>query len=460
MKKIDSYIDNRMISILSLLNDGIVITDEKGFVKYINPAYTLYSGKEPEAMLNKHISELRPGAVLPQVLETHKAIRNIPRKVGNVESYCDYMPIMEKEKVIGGLIVVKDVVRIKELIKELEDANKTVAQLNQQIKNSFSAKTTFEDLIGASMGLNEVVKVSRKAAKTDSPVLLIGESGVGKDVVAQSIHNGGPRKEMPFVDINCAALPENLLESELFGYSEGAFTGAKKGGKLGLFELANGGTLFLDEITELPLSLQAKLLRAIQEKKIMKLGGETTKQLDVRIIAATNKNILDCINKKQFREDLYFRLAVFVIEIPPLRKRKKDIHLFINNFINEQEKKKQKPINISEEAMAILMDYDWPGNVRELRNAIEYSCNTIEGNVIEVSNLPPNILKKGTLLMTTDLAQKELSLSEIIENAEKQAIKFYLQLYGSNMKSKEKIAEVLNVSIATLYNKIKKYGLG
>lgn len=459
MNKMDHYINSQVINILSILNDGIVITDDKGYVKYINPAYTLYSGKKPEAMLNRHISELRPGAVLPQVLETHKAIRNIPRKVGNVESYCDYMPIMEGEKVIGGLIVVKDVVRIKELIKELEDANKTVAQLNQQIKNSFSAKTTFEDLIGASMGLQEVVKVSWKAAKTDSPVLLIGESGVGKDVIAQSIHNGGPRREMPFVDINCAALPENLLESELFGYSEGAFTGAKKGGKLGLFELANGGTLFLDEITEMPLSLQAKLLRAIQEKKIMKLGGETTQKLDVRIIAATNKNIMERVNNNQFREDLYFRLAVFVIEIPPLRQRKSDLYQFINNFINEQEKKKQKPINISEEAMAILIGYDWPGNVRELSNAIEYSCNTIEGNIIDVRNLPANIVKKGTLIITTDLAQKELRLSEIIENAEKQAIKYYLQLYGNNLKAKERIAEILDISIATLYNKIKKYNL-
>ena len=276
MGRIDNYINREMVNILSVLNDGIVITDDKGSVKYINPAYTLYSGKSPEDMLNRHISELRPGAVLPQVLETRKAIRNIPRKVGNVESYCDYMPIIEGEKLIGGLIVVKDVVRIKELIKELEIANKTVEQLNQQIKESFSAKTSFEDLIGTSTGLKEVVKVCLKAAKTDSPVLLIGESGVGKDVIAQSIHNGGPRKDMPFVDINCAALPESLLESELFGYTEGAFTGAKKGGKLGLFELANGGTLFLDEITELPLSLQAKLLKAIQEKKIIKLGGKTT----------------------------------------------------------------------------------------------------------------------------------------------------------------------------------------
>ena len=288
--------------------------------------------------------------------------------------------------------------------------------------------------------------------------MLIGESGTGKELFAQSIHNYSNRKDMPFVAINCAALPDNLLESELFGYEEGAFTGAKKGGKLGLFELANGGTIFLDEVTEVPLKLQAKLLRAIQEKRIMRIGSEKNIDLNVRIISATNKNIIDLIKENIFREDLYFRLAVFVIDIPPLRERKEDIQLLANYFIENEIRKTKKVINIDDEAMNALKLYHWPGNIREFKNAIEYSCNVTDDNIITTNDLPQNVLKKINI---DKLIQKNINdnLKKIITKVEKSVIEDYLNRYGNTVDAKNKIAKDLDISIATLYNKIRRYNL-
>ena len=414
MGAIKQPLNEQLVSILSVLNDGIIITDEKGIVIYINPAYTMFSGIESKDIVGKFISDARPGAVLPQVLETRKAITNVPRKVDKVSSFCDFIPLIVQGDLVGGIVIVKDVVRIKELLHELELSSKKISQLDERIRNTFRAKHSFDSIIGADTGLKQVVETSKRAAQSDSPVLLVGESGVGKEVIAQSIHNESPRRDFPFVDVNCAALPEHLLESELFGYVEGAFTGAKKGGKLGLFEVANGGTLFLDEITEMPLVLQTKMLLVIQEKKIVKLGGESSINLDVKIIAATNKNILELVDNNLFRNDLYFRLAVFMIEIPPLRDRRMDISQFINRFINEQEKKKRKPINISDNALEILREYNWPGNVRELYNAIEYACNMLENNTIEVDNIPHNIISKR-LKNSNAYASGRSSLNDIMK---------------------------------------------
>lgn len=357
--------------ILDLLNDGIIITDEKAIVHYINPAYTLYSGLEFEDIVNKYLPEVRPGAMLPKVLEDHKPIRNFPRKVGKVESYCDFIPIIIEGKLVGGIAIVKDVVRIKDLLQRLEESKEKIVQLDNRVKDSFKAKFTFSSIVGREGGLKNTITMCYKAAQTDSPVLLLGESGTGKEVLAQSIHNASKRKEYPFVDINCGALPENLLESELFGYEAGAFTGARKNGKLGLFEIANGGTIFLDEITEMPINLQTKLLRVLQEQRILKIGSEKALEINVRVIAATNKNVLELVKEKSFREDLYFRLAVFVISIPALRERKEDITLLVQKFIEEQQRKQKHVIFVNSDAMHILKYYDWPGNIREIKNIIE-----------------------------------------------------------------------------------------
>lgn len=459
MKKIYRVMDENVKKILDTLTDGVIITDENSVIEYINPAYTMFSGLKEEEALGRHLTDVRPGAILPQVLKSRTPVMDVPRKVDKVESYCDFIPLLDQDELIGGMAIVKDVVRIKGLLKELQESNEKIVQLDQRIRKAFQAQITFKNIVGAANGLKSTVEMSKKAARTDSPVLLVGESGTGKEMIAQSIHNESERRDFPFVDVNCAALPEHLLESELFGYVEGAFTGAKKHGKLGLFEIANGGTIFLDEISEMPLNLQTKLLRTIQESKIQKIGDEKTRKIDVRVIAATNKDIASMVARKEFRDDLYFRLAVFVINIPSLRERRADIALLASYFVSELQRKKGKIVTINKNAAKTLEKYDWPGNVRELQNALEYAFNVTDSSIIDVGDLPQQIIKSGLINNIIGENVDKLGLEKLVEQVERKVLSEYLELYGESVEAKKKIAAELDVSIATLYNKIKKYNL-
>jgi len=458
MKK-GQLVTEEMKKVLEFLTDGIIITDEKLCIEYVNSAYKVFLGAEKEDLVGCYLPDIRPTSMLPEVFKKRKPIFDIPRKAGDLESYCDFIPLMEQDELIGGMVVVKDVLRIKSYLNEIKDRDDKITQLDNRLRGTFKANFNFQDIIGANTGLQKIIYTCYKTIQTDSPVFLIGESGTGKEVFAQSIHNASSRRSYPFVDINCAALPDNLLESELFGYVEGAFTGSKKGGKLGLFEIANGGTIFLDEITEMPLHLQSKLLRVLQEQKIRKIGGENSIDLDVRIIAATNKNIMELINEKAFREDLYYRLAVFIINIPPLRERKGDIRLFINKYVEEQQKRKKQLITIDEKVYQILEHYSWPGNVRELKNAIEYACNITDDGQIKVGDLPKNIIKNSIQNYSHEACQTGASLEQIVGDVEKEVFEKYLKLYGHSVEAKKVIAAELNISIATLYNKLRKYNL-
>jgi TyrR family helix-turn-helix protein len=456
-KPINDLLGGSFNTILDVLKDGIIITDEACNVIYINPAYTLFSGLEWGDIVGKNLADIRPGAVLPEALRLRKSLENIPRKVGTVESFCDFIPLFKEGELCGGMVVVKDGGKIKELLNQLEKTQEKLGQLEDRLRSTFVARFSFRDFIGQKGKMQDVIKMCQKAAHSNSPVLLLGESGAGKEVIAQSIHNESNRRNCPFVDINCGALPEQLLESELFGYNPGAFTGASRTGKKGLFEIANGGTVFLDEITEMPINLQTKLLRVLQEKRIIKIGGEKGIHIDVRVIAATNHNIVDLINENRFRNDLYFRLAVFVINIPPLRERnEEDIKALIEKFIAEQERQKKQGIIISPEAEKALLTYNWPGNVRELRNAIEFACSVTEDNVIKLLDLPPSILKLSKI---SNIIHKNASLNQIVEEVERSVLHDYLKLYGESLPSKKRIANELGISIATLYNKLKKYNL-
>jgi len=450
---INQLLSENVKNIFHTFNDGIIITDENSVVLFINRAYTLFSGIKPTDIVGRYLPEVRPGAILPQVLESLEPIVDAPRKVGKAESYCDFLPIVINGKLIGGMVVVKDVTRIESLLRKIKDNKEKIIQLDTRIKESFQARYMFQNMIGIETGLKEVYKESFKAAQTDSPVLLAGESGTGKEVIAQSIHNESKRREMPFVDVNCAALPEHLLESELFGYTGGAFTGAKKSGKLGLFEIADGGTLFLDEITEMPLSLQTKLLRAFEEKKIRKIGAEKSTKVDIRLIAATNKNILKMVDEKKFRDDLYFRLAVFHIKIPPLRERTGDISLLVERFVRSEQEKKKCALTTHPEVMKVLEGYNWPGNVRELLNAIEYSANVTEDNIIKVEDLPRHVVREKV-----NFKRLGGSLEETLLQVEKEVISENLRIYGSSVEGKKQISRELKISLATLYNKLKKHG--
>ena len=281
-------------------------------------------------------------------------------------------------------------------------------------------------------------------------MLITGESGTGKGLVAKTIHEYGNRREKPFVLVNCAAIPDTLVESELFGYEEGAFTGAKKNGKPGKFELADGGTIFLDEIGDLPLSLQGKLLQVLQSGSFTRVGGTSEISVDVRVIAATNKNFEQMIKNKEFREDLYFRLNVIPLKMPSLKDRREDLPLLLNNALKKYGSMLGKRVQgFSDEAMSALMSYNWPGNVRELENAIEYAINMEDKDIISKSSLPEKVKKMETF------SRKGMSLAEKRDAFEKNVIEQCLQQEGYSVEAKKRAAKKLGIGEATLYRKMK-----
>jgi transcriptional regulator with PAS, ATPase and Fis domain len=340
--------------------------------------------------------------------------------------------------------------KLKGYVFDFIDKNAAIDNFNQ-INSDY--KISFDNIIGISDSIERVKKEALIASHSSSTVLITGESGTGKELFARAIHNSSSRSNKPFVAVNCAAIPDNLLESELFGYEEGAFTGAKKGGKLGKFEIANRGTIFLDEIGDMSLHLQAKLLRVLQEREVNKLGAKNNTYIDVRIIAATNKNLEDMIEKGQFRDDLYYRLNVIPIHIPSLRERKEDISLLVENMINNYSIKLNKKVyDIESKALDSIMDYSWPGNIRELQNIIEYSVNMSIGEIIRYENIPKKI--------KNNIRKIEIKDNEFITpiyELERIEILKALDKYKDYKKDKEKVAQALGISKATLYRKLKEY---
>ena len=308
-------------------------------------------------------------------------------------------------------------------------------------------------IIGNSKLINQSKDIAIKASQSNSNVLIRGESGTGKEVFARAIHNMSKNRGGKFVAVNCAAIPENLLESELFGYDDGAFTGAKKGGKPGLFELANDGTIFLDELGDLPLHLQPKLLRAIENTSITRVGGTDPIKINARIIAATNKDLEKDIADEKFRKDLYYRLNVIPIYLPPLRKIPEDILALARHFLNKFASRFSKEImDFSKDVEKIFLIYDWPGNVRELENVVEYIANVESTPTVQVKSLPEN-LKKFSLLPNRELPDMNL------KKTEKQFIQELLEKNGSDVDGKIKVANELGISLSTLYRKLKAYNL-
>ncbi|QGU94074.1 PAS domain-containing protein [Clostridium bovifaecis] len=444
-------ITNWVKIIIDSLYDGVLIADKDYIVKYINPAYTRITGVYAKDIVGKPLSEIRPGARLPYVIRSGKKLLRIPRQEGKVEYMVNMSPIVEEDEIIGGISILNEITDIYKLTEELNKSNMTIKNLESHVKRMGKAKYNFDDIISKDISSLEVKNLAKKISSKDSNVLIIGESGTGKELYANSIHNSSNRENGPFIAVNCATFDSNLLESELFGYEEGAFTGAKKGGKIGLFELADGGTLFLDEVSEMGYGLQAKLLRVLQEGTIRPIGGLKEVSLNVRIIAATNKNLEKMINEGKFREDLYYRLAVIPINVPPLRERKEDIRPLIEHFLNELANKIKRYIEISNDAMNILLSYHWPGNIRELKNAMEFASNMADDYIITPEHLPKIIQAEGIKKNLVKLKP----LEEVIKEAEISEIKKAILIYGDSVDGKKKAAEALGISLATLYNKLK-----
>ena len=341
---------------------------------------------------------------------------------------------------------------IKGYVIDFTDKKEAIKNYNKMNKDR---SIMIDNIIGESESIKKVKKETIMAAQSVSTVLITGESGTGKELFARAIHNHSKRSEYPFIAVNCAAIPDNLLESELFGYEEGAFTGARKGGKLGMFEIAHKGSLFLDEIGDMSLHLQSKLLRVLQEKEVNKIGAKSNIEIDVRIIAATNKDLESMVKEGTFREDLYYRLNVIPIKLPSLSQRKGDIPLLIDYMIHDYSVKLEKNVEgIDEVALDRMLKYGWPGNVRELQNSIEYSVNMAQGSEITVDVLPKSILE-----YEEKFEEDETSAIETLEELEKREIQKALKRYSVYKKDKELAAKSLGISRATLYRKIEKYNI-
>lgn len=416
-------------SIIEKIEQGVLIIDKKNKIININSTAINMLGIED----------------IPEFIDSINKTGNEILNLDEYELIIDkkkYYVLGEEHKIISG-VSTYDKVYIFTNINRLEAISTSITTTKENMG--------LDKIIGESKEIITIKNKIKKIKSSNSTVLITGESGTGKELFARAIHMESDRRDNAFVAINCAAIPDTLLESELFGYVKGAFTGADPKGKIGKIEFANKGTLFLDEIGDMPLYLQSKLLRVLEEREITRLGSNEPIPVDIRVIAATNKDLESLIKENMFREDLYYRLNVIPFHIPPLRERKEDIKVLTYYFVKKYSSLFNK-VNVifSDEVWDCFMNYDWHGNVRELENVIEYAMNMVESNgIVTLNHIPKNILNR----------ENEMYLSLSLEEMEKKYIKKALSIYGNTKEGKEKAAEELGIGIATLYRKIKKYGL-
>lgn len=438
-------------SVFETAYDGVIVVDADGYITMISDAYKLFLGIEREKIIGRHITDVIENTRLHLVAESGVPEIADLQKIKNNYMVASRIPVYKNGKLAGaiGKVMFRNIDEFDRLHNKIGKIEQQLENYKDELSRVNRAKYNFNDIVVKNSEMKNVEILAKKAAYTNSNVLIRGESGTGKELYAHSIHNLSSRSNKPFVKMNCAAIPEDLLESELFGYDSGAFTGAKKGGKIGKFEVADQGTIFLDEIGDMPLHMQAKLLRVIQEREIERIGSNKPVKIDTRIIAATNRNIEKMIEEKKFRLDLYYRLNVVTISIPPLRKRIDDIQPLSKIFINKYKTRYLKKVDsISEPALLKLKKYSWPGNIRELENVIERAINIMENEtVVKSKHLPVEI---SGIFDMDDITP----LKEIIHEAETKAIIQCLEMVNFN---KTKAAKLLGLSRVTFYEKLDKY---
>jgi PAS domain S-box-containing protein len=461
LREIQSF----LTAIIGATQDAISVADANGNGLLINPAYTRLTGLTEKDVIGKPATvDIAEGPSMHmQVLRTRKPVKNVPMRVGPMrrQVVVSVDPVFVGDELKGSVGVIRDVSEIIRLTKELDRMKKIVRQLE--------AKYTFEEVVSVNALVSQAVEQARRVAPTTATVLLRGESGTGKELFAHAIHNASPRRNKPFVRVNCAALSESLLESELFGYVDGAFTGAKRGGRKGLFEEAEGGSLFLDEVGVMTLPLQASLLRVLQEKEIVRVGDSKPTPVDVRVIAATNVPLEQLVAEGRFREDLYYRLNVIPIFIPPLRQRTDDLPFLCDRLLKKLNQEYGRSVeSVSPEVMEVFKAYRWPGNVRELENVLGRAMMNMkfQDTVILPEHLPPMTID-GERLGKPGYRETESSpfspgsltrsLREAVESAERSAI---LGALKETKDNKTRAARLLGISVRSLYNKIARYGIG
>ncbi len=460
-----------LIKAMEHVSDGIMIIDVLGKILYYNAASKQLDEIDTGAIIGRHVLEVYPSlsfetSTLLQVMNTCRPIYNVEQNYINykgdkISTVNSSLPIVYNNKVIGAIEISKNITTVKELSEEIVRLQNEIFELNTTENSKINRKEapsdyTFLDIIGNTREMQKIKSLGLKASESDSPVMVSGSTGTGKELIVHSIHSASKRKNKPFIAQNCAALPSNLLESILFGSVKGSFTGAEN--RAGLFELADGGTLFLDEINSMPLELQAKLLRVLQDGRLRRVGSSTTIEVDVRIISAVNLPLSDILQSNQLRNDLFYRLNVITFEVPPLKERVEDIPLLTNFFIEKYNKKCNKFFTgISKEVLLIFYEYEWPGNVRELKHTIESVISLYDAEIIREEHLP--------FQFKTALNRKKNTISDLDAAMPLQTS---LQLYEKNLISAtlassdnniSKAAKLLGIPRQTLQYKVKKLNI-
>ncbi|MEH7247992.1 sigma 54-interacting transcriptional regulator [Neobacillus niacini] len=456
--------------IVNLAGERIVVVNREGVILYINSAYCEFLGTSVDLAIGRPVEDVIENSRMHIVAKTGQKELAALHPINGSEMIANRYPLIIDGELVGavGTVMFRNPEewrlyqsKIQHLVEEIK-YYKTKAEKIQK------SKYYFKDLIGKSASFSAVKSLAERISGSQSAVLILGDSGTGKELFASAIHNNSTRASFPYVPINCASIPEHLLESELFGYDDGAFTGAKKGGKKGQFQIANRGTIFLDEIGDMPLAMQSKLLRVLQEREILPVGGQKSIAVDVRIIAATHRDLEKMVEEGKFRQDLYYRLNVIKIEIPPLRERQGDIELISMKLLEKLERKfYRKGIKLSDEVLERLNQHKWQGNVRELENVLERSINVLDGNTIEIAHLPLYLRDQETVSLpkkesdsvgkaSVNAAMPVQSLKETLAHVEKQAI---LNALSATMGNKQEAAKLLEIGKTSFYEKCKLYDI-
>ena len=439
--------------IFDSIYNGAIVTDQNGIITHFNKPYGEFLGVTPEDQIGRHCTESVENSRMHIVAKTGLPEINQSHRILGTNMVVQRIPIKKNGEVIAvfGQVMFKDVKDVRKLASELKLLESKVKLYEEELINLRSTRYTFDSIIGKSEAIRALKKEALRAASNSFPVLISGESGTGKEMFAQAIHHASKRKLYPFVRINCAAIPKDLLEAELFGYEKGAFTGAGASGKPGKFELAHQGTVFLDEVGDLPYEMQPKLLRAIEDYEFERVGGTRVIRTNLRIIAATNQNLDQMLAEGRFRKDLYYRLNVIPLYIPPLNERKEDIMQIAGHLLEQMaEEANLGEISIKKEAAAVLKNHRWPGNVRELSNVLERTLSALDQETIRIQDLPFYLLHHPR-----KFAEKNISsLKDIQARTEKDSIRYALEKSGNN---KAKAAKILGIHRTLLYKKMKKY---
>lgn len=444
-------IEEELKVLYNSIQEAIEVAGKDGTIQYVNPYFSRLTGISPYERIGKNIFELSPEGALARVLRTHEPIyaHRSAMEECDIEIIANAYPIIIDGNIEAALVVFKPLTEASKLHEEIEASKQIIQALTTRVDQMATSAYTFDDILGSHPDFAFIRNKARRSAETNSPIIILGESGSGKELFANAIHNGSMRSHKPFLKVDCAHIPESLLEIEFLGYEKKKQDKAFER-KLGKLECASGGTIFIDEIGLLNEYMQEKLLHILLEKKFQPINGSQTIELELRIIAATNRNLREMVEKGQFSADLYHLLNGIEIQIPPLRMHKEDALTYAQSFIYKANRKLGKRvIGMTTQAEQLLLDYHWPGNIRELKNVIEMAMDSVEGDMLNIKDFASlvEIVNK-----TEEIHYREpMALDEL----EKRMIRMALERYGSSVEGKKRAAGVLNISLATLYNKLK-----